>query len=774
MPDISNVINVALQPSPALIARADMNLTVIITGDQTGPLSSSERFRLYRTDAAVADDWGTTSPVYAHAQAFMSTAPNPVGAGSVLAIGYWRKTDEPVAATSATLSGVPVPESATIAALQGISNGALTIAIDGGTVNASGMDFRTTTTLSGAASIISAALAGATVAYVNNAFVVTADSTGALSTLGYATTPPSGTDLGVLLSLTSAEGATVVAGADATTITSESKIDALTALKSAVDFKGAHFVDDTDPDVAPGTIWSPVGTPYSIAGATAVYIERMQDNAFAAYDTTNGQLRYLTFDGSAFVQVGASLPIASTSVSFAALNATDLALYDASADLLSTYRWGGASWSLVGTPLSVINLTNTAMAAMSGTDIALAGETANSMTTYRWNGSTWAKVGNSLTISTAVSLTALTSNSVAVASSAIGGIIVYAFDGTNWGVSIAATAIAGLLSPEIYAWSATRLALYDSAIDELRVYQLSGSTWIQVGTPLSIPLTSTTNMAVASFNSIALASDAIDTIAMYALDTVGDATGREDLASWAQANSTLVYDVFHDADNLAIDVTNPVWAAKLAGHTNYRMLYSKSGNRRLGASYMARMHTVNFGGDSTATTMEAKSLAVLPENYSDAEVISAAAVGLDLYTTVGGVPWTLTSGANVFTDERYNLLALVNAVQVDAANVIKGTNTQIGQTAEGVAALVDQARRTLQQFVRAGVLAPGAWTSPDTFGDRETFLRNISEFGYYVLAGSLADQPQQDREDRKSPVIQIAIKGAGAIHKANYIINFNR
>jgi len=37
----------------------------------------------------------------------------------------------------------------------------------------------------------------------------------------------------------------------------------------------------------------------------------------------------------------------------------------------------------------------------------------------------------------------------------------------------------------------------------------------------------------------------------------------------------------------------------------------------------------------------------------------------------------------------------------------------------------------------------------------------------------LSDQAQADRQARKSPVIQGAVKNAGAIHSADIIINFN-
>ena len=101
------------------------------------------------------------------------------------------------------------------------------------------------------------------------------------------------------------------------------------------------------------------------------------------------------------------------------------------------------------------------------------------------------------------------------------------------------------------------------------------------------------------------------------------------------------------------------------------------------------------------------------------------------------------------------------------------TSTKIPQTRRGVNQVVDSIEKTTRGFVRAGVFGAGEWTSPDSFGDLEAFNRNIREFGFYVLAGSLADQPQSERAARLSPAMQVAVKNAGAIHKVDTIINFN-
>ena len=248
----------------------------------------------------------------------------------------------------------------------------------------------------------------------------------------------------------------------------------------------------------------------------------------------------------------------------------------------------------------------------------------------------------------------------------------------------------------------------------------------------------------------------------------------KDLAEWGQANDVLQYDVFESPANLLVDPTNVVWDIKLSGLTNYRMLYSKAGNRKLAASYMARVHTVNFGAENSALTMHLKELSVAAEEYTQTEVNNAKMVGLDLYTTIKLTPAILTSGANVFTDERYNLIAYVDFLQIDMYNLLKQTSTKIPQTTRGVNQLIDQAEKTTIQFVRAGVFAPGTWSSPDTFGDLDTFKRGISNNGFYWLAGSLAAQAQNSREARISPVLHGAVKLSGAIHSVDILVVVNR
>ena len=248
-----------------------------------------------------------------------------------------------------------------------------------------------------------------------------------------------------------------------------------------------------------------------------------------------------------------------------------------------------------------------------------------------------------------------------------------------------------------------------------------------------------------------------------------------DIAAWCQANDALTYDVFDLDSHLQVDTTNIVWELKLASRTRYRCLYSPTGNRNFPVAYMSRMHVVNFAAENSAITMNLKELnGIVADDLSQTVITQAQRVGLDIYVAFKRtVPRLLTSGANDFTDNPYNLIAYVDAMSTDLFNILGQTATKIPQTERGVNQLVDQAERTTRGFVTAGIFAPGTWTSTDRFGDEAVFNRNIEENGFYVLARPLSEQTNDARQRRESPVIQVAVKNAGAIHSVNVIVNFN-
>jgi len=80
-----------------------------------------------------------------------------------------------------------------------------------------------------------------------------------------------------------------------------------------------------------------------------------------------------------------------------------------------------------------------------------------------------------------------------------------------------------------------------------------------------------------------------------------------------------------------------------------------------------------------------------------------------------------------------------------------------------------------QKGVRNGILGQGlTWNGSIPFGDPEDFQRNIEENGYYIYSLPIAQQSQEDREDRIAPICQIALKYSGAFHESQLIGTIQR
>lgn len=194
----------------------------------------------------------------------------------------------------------------------------------------------------------------------------------------------------------------------------------------------------------------------------------------------------------------------------------------------------------------------------------------------------------------------------------------------------------------------------------------------------------------------------------------------------------------------------------------------------MAAAASSGMSTV-FEGSNTTKTMNLKELiGVTPDPIMTETLLQKCKTnGVDCYISLAGVPSYMSYGANKFFDEIFNEIWFVNAIQVAGFNYLRKTGTKIPQTEAGMTGLKSAYMNVCSRAVNNGFLAPGKWTSPDTFGDPVIFKNNIANLGYYVYSNPVADQSQADREERKAPLCQIAIKAAGAVHSTNVIININ-
>lgn len=193
------------------------------------------------------------------------------------------------------------------------------------------------------------------------------------------------------------------------------------------------------------------------------------------------------------------------------------------------------------------------------------------------------------------------------------------------------------------------------------------------------------------------------------------------------------------------------------------------------ASYAGRALSTNFLGSNTTQTMHLKDLlGVLPDpSMTQTLLNNAQTAGADVYVSLQGVAKVFTSGENMFFDQVYNQQWLVGALQVSGFNYLAQSSTKIPQTESGMDGLKGAYRNICEQAVSNQYSAPGSWQSSTTFGNQVDFLQNISQRGYYIYSAPVSQQNQADRVARNAPLVQIALKEAGAIQSSDVIVYVN-
>lgn len=193
------------------------------------------------------------------------------------------------------------------------------------------------------------------------------------------------------------------------------------------------------------------------------------------------------------------------------------------------------------------------------------------------------------------------------------------------------------------------------------------------------------------------------------------------------------------------------------------------------AAYMGRGLSVNFNGSNTTITLHLKDLAGIQPDPSMTQTLltKALAAGADTYVSLQGVPKIFCSGQNQFFDQVYNLQWFVGALQVAGFNYLAQADTKVPQTEAGMDGLKNAYRSVCEQAKTNQYSAPGTWTSPTTFGVQVDFIQNIAQRGYYIYSSPIATQLQTARAARQAPLVQIALKEAGAIQSSTVIVYVN-
>jgi hypothetical protein len=199
---VSSLVRVSINLSPLAAARRSFGI-LMIAGD-SNVISGLERYRTYTTLESVADDFGTTAPEYYAAALYFGQSPKP----DTLMIGRWLRT----ATAAFNKGGILTLAQQSMSNWTSITNGSMKITIDGVLKTLSSLDFSAQTNLNGVATVIDAALTGATVAWDGSRFIVTSGTTGTSSSVTYAEPTGSGTDISAQTKLDSAGSTVLVPG----------------------------------------------------------------------------------------------------------------------------------------------------------------------------------------------------------------------------------------------------------------------------------------------------------------------------------------------------------------------------------------------------------------------------------------------------------------------------------------------------------------------------------------------------------------------------------
>ncbi|WP_338789677.1 DUF3383 family protein [Klebsiella pneumoniae] len=225
---------------------------------------------------------------------------------------------------------------------------------------------------------------------------------------------------------------------------------------------------------------------------------------------------------------------------------------------------------------------------------------------------------------------------------------------------------------------------------------------------------------------------------------------------------------------VAGNTDNIGYKLKAAGYGRTFWQYSSS-SKYAAISAFGRAFTVNFTGNNTTITLKFKTEpGVTYETLTTTQAAAIDYINGNVYVYYANDTAIIQQGVMAngdFFDERHGLDWLQNYVQTNLYNLLYTSATKIPQTDAGVTRLMTNVEASLDQAVNNGLVAPGVWNG-GPIGQIES--GDTLTKGYYVYADSVDNQAQSDREARKSPVIQAAIKLAGAIHYADVQINVVR
>lgn len=210
---------------------------------------------------------------------------------------------------------------------------------------------------------------------------------------------------------------------------------------------------------------------------------------------------------------------------------------------------------------------------------------------------------------------------------------------------------------------------------------------------------------------------------------------------------------------------------------NYRCTFTLfcSSNAHAAASIFGRAFTVNFDGINTTITLKFKQLpGVAAETLTEPQAAALGSKNCNVFVNYDNDTAIVQEGVMCngwFFDEIHGTDWLQNTLQTGVYNLHYTSETKISQTDGGVNQQIAVVSDRLGQAANNNLLAPGVWNGAAVGAVRKG---DTLSTGFYVYAPPIATQPQANREKRRSPAIQAAVKLAGAIHFADVLVSCNR
>lgn len=708
---VSGLVRVTVNLSP--LAAAVRSFGVLMIAGDSNVISGSERFRTYFGIDSVAADFGTTAPEYQAAVRYFGQTPKP----ATLMIGRWLR----VATHGANEGGILAPSEQVLANWTAISAGSFIISVDGTPQTITGLDFTGQTNLNGVATVITTALSGAVCTWDGQEFIITSNSTGdgaqATGTISLDTNPSPGVQASGTITLSgqpSNGDSVVIKGTTVTFVTGSPSGNQVqiagTALLTAAALQ-AFLQASADVNLSANT--------FNTIGLVTTITARAYGTAGNAYTLTKSGTN-IAVSGSGTLAGG----IAADTLTVNGTAITFVAVAPSGSQVLVAPTVAGTAANLLtflsaSVDSNIDKMTYTLALTLITVTAVVSGTAGNAYTL--------AKSSSHITISGGTLSGGVVPSSVGYATSA--------GSGTDISAQLKMTAaLAQVLIPGFDAETPVACAA---------VLADMSTAWYGLMFQASVQPTDDQSIDVSTF--------------IEALDV------------------TRIYGVTITNTNVLSDVVTTDLASrqKALGFNQSFCQYSQSAYAI--ASFFGRAFTVDFtAGNSTITLMFKQEPGVVGEDLTQNQAATLQAKRCNVFVDYDNdtviIQYGVMSGS-AFFDEIHGVDWFQNAVQTACYNVLYTSTTKVPQTDQGVNQLVNAIGGVCNQGVNNGLIAPGVWNAAG-FGNLAPgqFLKT----GYYIFAQPVALQSQSDREARKAPPIQVAIKFAGAIQSVDVIVDVNR